>query len=260
MEAAPEFWVRVKPYNQKKGFLVKRTRVLGRLWKGGEGLLPNDIPEWVGVSQEQAEVLSYFHQTDGDDSTPKLFDIVTDAQRQRIDQGEMEQRMIALRVTPQGLGSLTLDKIQGRYSDVSTGIQRAMRPYIGRMTLADLAKAPSVSKDEKAQSNFLSNLPQQVQQAALPKEVDISQVDTPGRMEAISGFEQENDGGGPPSSEHAQTGTAGTLDARGMPPMPTARAAGLPPIKSQAEALKGVTPGKTTKKATRKKGSRKAKK
>jgi hypothetical protein len=236
----------VKPYNPKKGYKVKRTKVLGKLWIGGEGILPDDIPEWAGVNRAQAEILATFHQTDGDLSTPKLFDIVTDEQRQLIDQREMEQRMMALRIAPTGLGSVTLDRVKGRYSDVTSGVEKALQPHIGKMTLADLVD----TKQKATQANnpdFLTEIPPQAAGAYLPEESDVTGRNVTGRTEALTGFDEEKEA--PPAK---------TYDDKGYPHMPTARKAVLPPIK--AKAPNGASGGKTTKRPARKKSTKKAKK
>jgi len=88
------YYVRIKPYNPKRGFVRKRTLVpeLGRPINGGTGEMGN-VPEWMRVKREAAMALTKYHQKENDLESPRVFDIVTKEQMDEINAREDQQRM-----------------------------------------------------------------------------------------------------------------------------------------------------------------------
>lgn len=85
----PKFlWARLRPYNPKRAHKLRRLHAFGRLWHGGSGLEPGDIPEWVQVTPRLAKALVRVRQSDRDPYSPRAFDIVTDQLRKQIDAQE----------------------------------------------------------------------------------------------------------------------------------------------------------------------------
>ena len=84
------FYARIKPYNPKRGHVVQRYHVVGRAWKGGDGIY--EIPEWVKVNRAQAEQLLTCYQTDA--YSPMVFDICTPDLRAQVDAREEADRLV----------------------------------------------------------------------------------------------------------------------------------------------------------------------
>lgn len=100
---AEQYWIRLKPYNKQAGIRRMRTLLpeIGRPINGGTGQL-GSIPEWVRVDRRTAIAVSRYHQNDNNMSSPFLLDIVTDEERQKIDEAEGRQRMASM-----GLAGMT---------------------------------------------------------------------------------------------------------------------------------------------------------
>ena len=91
------YWVRIKPYNKRRGYLRTRMHVpeIGRPLNGGTGM-PGSIPEWVSISRERAVELPKYRQRDGDMDSPPVFDIATEAEMKQINRQEDQLRMANL--------------------------------------------------------------------------------------------------------------------------------------------------------------------
>ena len=79
-------YVRLKPYAPKLGFEAQRVHIFGTLFVGGYR------PIWYKVSPEFAEQLAEQRQESG----AEMFEIVNEAQKQKVDQFETAQHMAAL--------------------------------------------------------------------------------------------------------------------------------------------------------------------
>lgn len=92
-----QYFVRIKPYNEKRGHLRRRTLVpeLGRPINGGTGKI-GDIPEWMPVDRARAITLTRYHQDGNNPDSPLVFDICTKRERELIDHREGQQRMAGL--------------------------------------------------------------------------------------------------------------------------------------------------------------------
>lgn len=92
-----KYFVRIKPYDERRGFKRRRTLVpeIGRPINGGTGKV-GDIPEWIPLDRDRAQQLLKYHQDDNDLTSPYVFDIVTARERETIDQREAQQRMASL--------------------------------------------------------------------------------------------------------------------------------------------------------------------
>lgn len=120
----PHYYVRIKPFNKQRGHVRTRqfVRELGRPINGGTGQ-PGSIPEWVRVSPDIAMSMSIYKQNEEDPMSPPVFDIVTEHERQRIDQAEAQLRAASMGLagfTPQAImqtaqqaGQLTAQVAQG---------------------------------------------------------------------------------------------------------------------------------------------------
>ncbi len=79
-----EVLIRLKPYNPRKGFVVRRYHVRGILFREDRG--------WYRCTDDAlAERLGKLRQRDTDPDSPQLFDIVTEAEAQEIDARERIQ-------------------------------------------------------------------------------------------------------------------------------------------------------------------------
>jgi len=92
-----EYYVRIKPYNPKRGLVRKRTLVpeIGRPINGGTGDV-GDVPEWVRVRVDKAKALTRYRQNDADPDSPAVFDIATFAEMEEVNNREDQQRMAGL--------------------------------------------------------------------------------------------------------------------------------------------------------------------
>lgn len=79
--------VRVKPYDAKKNHLRVNINYGGVVFKGG----PN--PQWSQVTIDQANELASEHQYDGDETSPKVFDICTYDEYRKLDQLERRVKL-----------------------------------------------------------------------------------------------------------------------------------------------------------------------
>lgn len=76
--------VRLKPYDEKKGFVRRRFNIGGALFEGGA---------WKQVTHDQAEALAGIHQIDEDPSSPLAFDIVSYEEMRRFDMLEKKVKL-----------------------------------------------------------------------------------------------------------------------------------------------------------------------
>lgn len=75
---------RLKPYNAGKGFVRRRLNIGGALFEEGS---------WKQVTHDQAERLAEIHQIEGDQNTPKAFDLVSYGEMKRIDMLEKKVKL-----------------------------------------------------------------------------------------------------------------------------------------------------------------------
>ena len=93
MESGEAFrYVRIRSYNPRKGFVVRRFHDGENLFEGGES------PRWSKVTAARAEALAKRVQDGSDpECTTLLFEVATDEQRQAIDMDEELVRRAAVR-------------------------------------------------------------------------------------------------------------------------------------------------------------------
>ena len=173
------YWVRVKPLNKKRGHVVERVHVLGRIWQGGNGIDPNKIPEWVKVNAAQAAALRECKQIDNDPYSQGIFDIVTEEMKVQIDTKEENVRKAIL-----GFGSQhtinELPNISAGTSDVSGTV----KPQ-GRLTLDDL-KGEAAAPTMPAVDELLTSVGTIEGVKAAPKTMTKApEVDLTGRADAM---------------------------------------------------------------------------
>ncbi len=89
------YWARLVPFNPKKNCNVRRYGHMGTMYQGGEK------PVWYKVTPGQAQALMALHQADGDEQSPKLFDIYTEEDRMKVDARENEMRLVQLGLVAQ---------------------------------------------------------------------------------------------------------------------------------------------------------------
>jgi len=99
----PVYFVRIKPYNPRRGCVRKRQffNELGRAINGGTGE-PGDVPEWVQVAPDVAAKLTVYHQNDNDPMSPLVLDFATQAEMLQINQVEEMYRARQLGVAAAG--------------------------------------------------------------------------------------------------------------------------------------------------------------
>ena len=72
--------VRIKPFDPKKGRLVRRYTAFSTRFEEKLG--------WYRVSEDIARYLATVHQVAGDESSPPVFDVCTEDQARAIDEAE----------------------------------------------------------------------------------------------------------------------------------------------------------------------------
>jgi hypothetical protein len=207
------YYVRVKPYNKQRGHLIRRTVIMDRLWTGGDGLTPGDIPEWVKVNGAQAAALKEYKQSD-DPFSPRIFDIVTPERKAEIDAKEEEYRKAYYGLGPRP-SLAALPNLTAKESDATGASDKR-----GQFTLEDLKGAPPPTKpvitddDDDDSAGAIA--------ASVPKisSVQARVSDVSGRLEAASDF---------PTTEDLNA-DGGDAAADDMPPAPVPTA--VPPPKS----------------------------
>jgi hypothetical protein len=182
-----DLWARLKPYNPKRGHLLRRCHYLGRLWQGGNGIDPGEIPEWVGVNHAQARELKKLRQdgTTHNSEARRAFDIVTEEQRKAIDLREEDYRKAALGLSRPAISELP---------DVSAPLVNPARAAQHKaLTMEDLEDAPA-DADEDVNSVLTSEDEEDSMLGAVPganrnPQVKAEEVDISGRQAAAEGFE-----------------------------------------------------------------------
>jgi len=74
--------VRLKPYNKKKGHVLRRYVYRGLRFQESRG--------WTRVRKDIADYLGRVHQIPGDEDSPLAFDVHSDAEAKAIDKKEAE--------------------------------------------------------------------------------------------------------------------------------------------------------------------------
>lgn len=74
--------VRLKPYNKKKGHVLRRYIYRGLRFQEGRG--------WTRVRKDIADYLAKVHQIPGDEDSSLAFDVCTDAEARKIDDQEAQ--------------------------------------------------------------------------------------------------------------------------------------------------------------------------
>lgn len=72
--------VRVKPFDLKKGHLIRRYTAFSTRFDEKRG--------WYRVSEDVAQYLSTVHQVSGDEDSPLVFDVCTEEQAREIEAAE----------------------------------------------------------------------------------------------------------------------------------------------------------------------------
>ena len=177
------YFARVKPCSPKRGHHVRRFHCLGRLWRGGDGITPGDIPEWVEVNAAQAEMLKTFRQHNRDAYAPEVFDIVTLEQKAAIDQKEENFRKAVFGI--QGATNIT------ELPNVEAKERQALTTPQGRITLADLKDAKP-SRPVVTDVNEIGT-PEMPPTVKTGDAVKARTINASGRAEAASDFEETED-------------------------------------------------------------------
>ncbi len=76
--------VRLKPYNPKRGYVMRRFTYRGVRIIGDRG--------WYRVDLDTAKYLKTVYATPGDEDTPLAFDVCTEEEAKRIDAEEQKER------------------------------------------------------------------------------------------------------------------------------------------------------------------------
>lgn len=72
--------VRLKPFNKKKGHVLRRYTYRGIRFQGARG--------WYRVTRDVADYLVRVFQVPGDEDSPQAFDVCTESEAKRIDKLE----------------------------------------------------------------------------------------------------------------------------------------------------------------------------
>jgi len=120
------YWARVYPQNPKRKHTIINFHCENRLWKGGDGYYK--VPTWTKVTPDMARRLLSYKQSDRDYYAPRVFQIVTELQRRKIDAHEDNLRLARHRghitemprvTAPEEdmLPNLPIDQIDGALDD-----------------------------------------------------------------------------------------------------------------------------------------------
>lgn len=208
------YFARVKPYNKQRGHVVRRIVCMGRLWTGGDGISPGDIPEWVKVNGAQADALKRFKQDDRSPWAASVFDIVTPLQRQEIDAREEEFRKAMYGLGPKPTID-ALPDLSAKETDATGASAKA-----GRMTLEDLQNAPAPTLPVVGDDDLGGVAPAET----IKPQVKARVSDVSGRMDATSEFPSTQD----MNQEHAGEKEAAKEAEKVPAPVPT----NVPPPKT----------------------------
>ena len=80
--------VRLKPYNKKKGHVLRRYLYRGIRFQESRG--------WMRVRNEVADYLKSVHQIPDDQDSPEAFDICSEKEAKAIDKKEKQDARVAL--------------------------------------------------------------------------------------------------------------------------------------------------------------------
>jgi len=127
------YWARLVPFNPKKNCNVRRYGFAGTTYLGGEK------PVWYKVTPPQAQALMALTQVYDDDQSPRLFDIYTDEDRQKVDARENEMRLVQLGLVAQA-APVPVQTV--REIDLSQGDPRGVPVPKGPSRDAALPKLP----------------------------------------------------------------------------------------------------------------------
>lgn len=177
------YYARIKPVNPKRRHFRVRMHCLGRLWQGGDGI--QEIPKWYRVNRAQAEALAQFKQDRNDAYSEPVFDILTEADKNKIDLAETEFRM-----SVRGLAARTITempKVQSQVEDLLGG----SKPK----TIDELAKVSSANASPfKSSVGSIEGIDAPVNKISPPKAEVIDVASTaPGREAALEGFTDGED-------------------------------------------------------------------
>jgi hypothetical protein len=172
------YYVRLKPYNKRRGHLRLRmlVREIGRPINGGTGEV-GQVPEWIRLPRDKAAGCKKYHQDDQNPDSPLCFDIATEAQMVEINRQEDQQRMASLGMA--GLSPVEIleqaDKMRARAhvktpnNKLSTvdGAQRFANAQPGRQAaLQGLAEPATIEPAARAQPRPSSKEPAIVEDMA----------------------------------------------------------------------------------------------
>jgi len=183
------FWVRVKPYNKQKGHLLQRVvlsskkldKALRKIWTGGDGIYV--VPEWCKVTRDQAESIKDLRQSEKNPESPRIFDIVTQERKNRIDNIEEDHRKAILGY---GRSITSMPNVSAVERDMTGN-------FIQETSLDDLASGTEEGLPVMTQATAKKVIGEKTETDLTGSVISKSEVEVTGRVSAMEGFEESNE-------------------------------------------------------------------
>jgi hypothetical protein len=137
MTVAPHYWVRVAPYDPRRGYVIRKYGVGGTLYQGGER------PTWYKVPVELAEQLRDIPQSPGDPRSPYVFEVYSEEDRHRVDAIEEERVLVQMGIMsataprPALQSAPAMDLTQGDPKGVPVGMPQGRGAAVPQPLTAD---------------------------------------------------------------------------------------------------------------------------
>ena len=125
--------VRLKPYNPKRGYKLRRFTYKGMRFDGSKG--------WYAVPESIAAELAEIHQEYYDEDSPMAFDVMTQDEAIALEEAETKKETERARASEPRAAAVSPNRARGR---------RAPRNG-GDLTTADLPGASAASEDGDAE-------------------------------------------------------------------------------------------------------------
>lgn len=153
-EARPDtMWVRLQPYNPKKGFVLQDFSVLDTRFRADGG--------WYEVPTDMAEYLATVHERMDDESSPLAFVVLTEEEAHALEERERQAREALLaRATAPRL--------------VETPAARAVKQSSGTLTTGDLPRPRPFTPQARPVAPAPAPVPQEFEEPTAPPPAPVS--------------------------------------------------------------------------------------
>lgn len=137
-----QMYIRLKPYNPRRGYTLKRFCVSGKVFQSGN---------WYKVSEATAQAVSELHQKAHDEDSPYAFDVATEQQARAIEDAEKARQEAERRKVDRA----EVVSAQELRDDTLRGGAMTTRALPKRPSKKDKALEAKASKPKQAESRDL---------------------------------------------------------------------------------------------------------